>query len=88
MIRLLRLTAYRQFTYSVHRDLGKGVRRVIPACAVIAICKKFPEDSGEYTGFKASHAPWPSEHNMSVLLTSSAVSLSQTSHCTNRGGSL
>ena len=52
MIRLLRLTAYRQFTYWVHRNLGKGVRRVIPACAVIVIRKKFPEDSGEYTASK------------------------------------
>ena len=56
MIRLLRLTAYRQFTYWVHRNLGKRVRRVIPACAVIAIRKKFL-----YTGFKASQHDhhWP-----------------------------
>lgn len=29
-----RLAAYRQFTWSIHTQLGRSIRRVIPACAV------------------------------------------------------
>ena len=48
--RLPRLTSYRQFTYWIHRKLGKGVRRVIPACVVSSIRRQFPEENGEYVG--------------------------------------
>ena len=34
--------------------LGKKNRRVIPACVVKAIRSTFPEESGEYVGFKAA----------------------------------
>jgi hypothetical protein len=37
LCRLLRLTSYRQFTYWIHRKLGRGVRRVIRACIVLSI---------------------------------------------------
>ena len=49
--RTYRLAAYRQFTQWIHSRLGRAVRRVIPACAVIKIRNTFPELSGEYTGF-------------------------------------
>ncbi|XP_063951158.1 P2X purinoceptor 7-like [Lytechinus pictus] len=47
-----RYAAYRLFTYWVHGYLGKGVRRVIPACAVTRIREAFPEPDGNYIGFK------------------------------------
>ena len=50
--RTLRQAAYRQFTWWVHRKLGRAVRRVIPACAVFKIRTTYPELSGEYTGFQ------------------------------------
>lgn len=50
--RTWRLAAYRQFTWWVHGVLGKRRRRVIPACVVQAIRKEFPEESGQYAGFR------------------------------------
>jgi hypothetical protein len=50
--RLLRLTAYRQFTYWAHERLGRGVRVVIPCCVVSAVRRAFPEESGHYVGFR------------------------------------
>ena len=41
--RLYRLTAYQQFIYWTHSKLSKGIRKVIPSCAVVAIRHKFPE---------------------------------------------
>ena len=45
-------SVYRQFTWWVHGVLGKKDPRVIPACVVKAIRNEFPEESGEYAGFK------------------------------------
>lgn len=50
--RTWRLAAYRQFTWWVHGILGKKRRRAIPSCVVHAIRKRFPEESGDYVGFK------------------------------------
>ncbi|XP_068733080.1 P2X purinoceptor 7-like [Montipora capricornis] len=50
--RTWRLAAYRQFTWWVHGVLGRKNRRVIPGCVVKAIRNEFPEESGEYAGFK------------------------------------
>jgi len=47
-----RLAAYRQFTWWAHGSLGKKRRRVIPACVVKTIRETFPEDDGDYVGFK------------------------------------
>lgn len=49
--KMYRYTAYRQFTGFIHNRLGKGVRRIIPACVVNAIREKFPEQNGIYVGF-------------------------------------
>ena len=50
--RSYRYAAYRQFTWFIHTKLGKGVRRVIPACVVKKIRERYPSEVGEYTGFK------------------------------------
>ena len=54
LIRSYRLAAYRQFTNWTYDFLGKGNRRVVPACVVTAICLQFPEPDNLYTGFKAA----------------------------------
>ncbi|XP_078583745.1 uncharacterized protein LOC144866262 [Branchiostoma floridae x Branchiostoma japonicum] len=49
--RILRLSAYRQFTCWVHkRRLGKGVRRVAPSCAVLRIREEYPSPDGNKMG--------------------------------------
>lgn len=50
--RTYRYGAYRQFCWFIHNKLGRGVRRVIPACAVCKIRKEYPSVDGRYTGFK------------------------------------
>ena len=50
--RSYRLAAYRQFIYWTHSRLGKGIRKVIPSCIVLAIRQEFPEADNVYTGFK------------------------------------
>ncbi|CAG0901235.1 unnamed protein product [Cyprideis torosa] len=43
-----RYTAYRLFVSLMYGYLGKGVRRIIPACVVSKIREAYPEESGEY----------------------------------------
>nr|XP_054774844.1 uncharacterized protein LOC129283033 [Lytechinus pictus] len=47
-----RYASYRLFTYLIHGFLGRGVRKVIPACVVNRIHLQYPEASGVYIGFK------------------------------------
>ncbi|XP_057290679.1 P2X purinoceptor 7-like [Hydractinia symbiolongicarpus] len=47
-----RYASYRQFSWFIHTRLGRGVRRVIPACVVAKIRTAFPSESGNYTGFR------------------------------------
>ena len=46
--------AYRQFILWAHRggQLGKHNRRVIPACVVSMIRRRFPEKDAGYVGYK------------------------------------
>ena len=48
------LVAYRQFVHWANqgRCMGPGVRVVLPACIVQLTRKHFPEESGQYTGFR------------------------------------
>ena len=59
----LRVVAYRQYTWFIHGFLGKWVRKVIPACALAAICKEYPEaDADAYHGFEEAgddDGGWP-----------------------------
>ena len=52
--RTYRYTAYRQFTWWIHRRLGRHVRRIIPSCAVSRIRAEFEEEDGNYTVFKGN----------------------------------
>ena len=45
---------YKQFTRWVHNYLGKGVRKVIPSCAVWAIRTKYPSGDDRYIPFMKS----------------------------------
>lgn len=47
-----RYAGYRQFTWWVHKRLGRYVRKVIPACVVKAIRTVYPNADGNYTGFR------------------------------------
>ena len=47
----MRHGAYTAYTLMVYNRLGAGVRRVIPSCVVWAIRERYPERTGQYTGF-------------------------------------
>ena len=49
-----RYAAYKQHTWWVHNNLRKGVRKVIPSCAVWAIRNNFPSKDGKYILFMES----------------------------------
>ena len=44
--------SYRFLTYWTHGVLRRGVRKVIPACAVVAKRNAFPSENGRYKGFR------------------------------------
>ena len=50
-----RFAGYKQFSWWIHNRLGKGVRRIIPSCALWSICQKSPSANGSYIPFKESH---------------------------------
>ncbi|CAB4029562.1 Hypothetical predicted protein [Paramuricea clavata] len=47
-----RHAAYRQFVLWHHGKLGKGDRRVVPSCCVLAIRARYPSANGFYVGFR------------------------------------
>ena len=48
----MRYAGYRQYSWWVHNHLGKGVRKVIPSCAIWAIRDTYPEHSGYYVPYQ------------------------------------
>lgn len=50
----MRFAGYKQYTWWIHNRLGKGVRKVIPSCALWKIREKYPEASGSYVPFMES----------------------------------
>ena len=52
--RSYRFAGYKQFTWWIRNKLGKGVRKVIPSCALWAIRNKYPSETGVYVPFKES----------------------------------
>ncbi|KAK7502897.1 hypothetical protein BaRGS_00005846 [Batillaria attramentaria] len=50
-----RYTAYRQLARFIWQYLGRHIRVVLPACAVLTIRKAFPSADGTYTGFKDNY---------------------------------
>ena len=42
---------YRMFTYLKYGHLGRGVRILVPECAVAKIQEKYPDPDGEYMDF-------------------------------------
>ena len=49
-----RYAGYKQYTWWVHNNLGKGVRKVIPSCAVWTIRNNYPSKDGKYISFMES----------------------------------
>ena len=47
-----RKAAYRQYILWAHGYLGRGNRRVVPSCVVVAIRRWYPSPTGIYLGFK------------------------------------
>ncbi|XP_072022174.1 uncharacterized protein [Amphiura filiformis] len=55
--RLYRLLAYQAYTFWIHGKLGRKNRRVIPACAVNTIRRKWPEmNDNNYVSYKEAEA--------------------------------
>ncbi|XP_057296362.1 uncharacterized protein LOC130625322 [Hydractinia symbiolongicarpus] len=50
----LRFAGYKQYTWWIHNRLGKGVRKIIPSCALWAIRNKYPSGNGIYIPFTES----------------------------------
>lgn len=49
--RCMRHGAYTAYILYMFHQLGRGNRRVIPSCVTWKIRDRFPEPTGQYTGF-------------------------------------
>ena len=49
-----RKAGYRQFTIWKYGKLGRGNRRVLPACVVRQIRSRYPSPTGQYMGYRSS----------------------------------
>ena len=49
-----RFAGYKQFPWWIPNQLGKGVRKVIPSCALWSIHEKYPLADGSLIPFKES----------------------------------
>ena len=54
LFRALRFAGYKQYTFWVHNYLGKGVRKVIPSCAVWKIRNNYKSEDDNYVPFMES----------------------------------
>ena len=43
------------FSWFIHSKLGRYVRKIIPACAVIKIRERFSEENGIYRNFEGDN---------------------------------
>ena len=50
----LSFAGYKQCTWWLHNRLGKGVRKVIPACAVKEVRENYPSEDGKYIPYVES----------------------------------
>ena len=91
LCRSLRYAAYRQFGWRIHARLGKGVRRIIPACVVKKIRGEYPSADSCYTGFRENSevsetkCSWSlkSSRQIFTFFWSVLCSICFTSHCNN-----
>lgn len=49
-----RKAAYRQYTLWKYGKLGRGNRKILPSCVVLAIRQAYPAPDGVYMGFRRS----------------------------------
>ena len=54
LFRSYRFAGYKQFSLWTRNRLGKGVKKVIPSCALWSIREKYPSVDGSYIPFKES----------------------------------
>ena len=50
-----RYVAYRQYTYWIHKKLGRKIGIAIPSCVVRKIRESFQNESRSYRGFEYAH---------------------------------
>lgn len=49
---MFRFVAYKQYTWWIHNRLGKGVRKVIPSCALWSIRRQYPFEKNTYKSYE------------------------------------